>query len=273
MKEDRYNNLVELSRKLRVNAIKMINKGGSSHVGSVLSIADILSVLYGAVLNFRSSNPKWNNRDRFILSKGHAGAGIYAALAESGFFSLEMLKDYCKNGSVFSGHVSHKNIPGIEFSTGSLGHGLPVSCGIAYAAKLDKKTHKIYCLMSDGELGEGSNWEAILFASHHKLNNLIAIIDRNKLQSLKSTEETLKLEPLTNKFESFGWSVSEVDGHSHEDLVNNLNHTKSKKPRAIIANTTKGKGVSYMENSVEWHYRTPLDNDYIQAMKELGELS
>jgi len=266
-------NTIELAKKIRIHAVKMVNKGGSSHIGSVLSIADILAVLYGALLKYRSDNPTWEDRDRFILSKGHAGAGVYAALAESGFFDTKELMNHYQNGSIFSGHVSHKGVPGVEFSTGSLGHGLPVSCGMSYAAKLNNKIHRVFCLMSDGELGEGSNWEAMLFASHNQLSNLNVIIDRNRLQSMKSTENTLKLEPLIDKFESFGWDVSVVDGHIHKDLMDVIGcQGQSKKPKVIIANTVKGKGVSFMENSVEWHYKTPLDSNYKQALKELGEV-
>jgi transketolase len=267
------NNKTEaLAKKIRIHAVKMVNKGRSSHIGSVLSIADILAVLYGDVLRYIPDNPKWPQRDRFILSKGHAGAGVYAALAESAFFPISELMTHYQNGSIFSGHISHKGIPGIEFSTGSLGHGLPVCCGMAYAAKIEKKHHKIYCLMGDGELGEGSNWEAIMFAAHHGLNNLTVIIDRNRLQSMKSTEETLRLEPLSEKFTAFGWAVNEIDGHDHDEIKNVIKMKESRKPCVVIANTIKGKGVSYMENSVEWHYRTPLDDNYKKALTELGEL-
>ena len=265
---------IELARRIRIHAVKMVNQGGSSHIGSVLSIADILAVLYGKLLKYKSDEPIWEGRDRFILSKGHAGAGVYAALAESGFFDVKKLMDHCQNGSIFSGHVSHKGVPGVEFSTGSLGHGLPVACGMAYGARLNNKTHKVFCLMSDGELGEGSNWEAILFSSHNQLHNLNVIIDRNMLQSMKNTEDTLKLEPLADKFKSFGWDVFVINGHFHKDLIDVIGHqTVSKKPKVVIANTTKGKGVSFMENSVGWHYKTPVDSSYKQALKELGDFS
>ncbi len=264
---------VEFARKIRVHALKMVNKGGSSHIGSVFSISDILSVLYVDVLTYDANNPKWDKRDRFILSKGHAGAGVYAALAESGFFTISELMKHCENGSIYSGHVSHKGIPGVEFSTGSLGHGLPVCCGMAYAAKINNNQHKVFCLMSDGELGEGSNWEAFLFAAHHNLHNLTVIIDRNKLQSMKSTEETLRLEPLSDKFSSFGWDVAEVNGHDHNEIIEGINKDQIRsKPKVIIANTIKGKGVSFMEGSVEWHYRTPLDANYKQALMELRKI-
>jgi len=257
-----------LAKKIRLHAVRMVNKGGSSHIGSVLSIADILAVLYGSVMNYRSSEPGWIDRDRFILSKGHAGAGVYAVLAESGFFSTDLLDEHYQNGSVFSGHVSHRGVPGVEFSTGSLGHGLPVGVGMAYSAKLDGKKHRIFVVTSDGEMGEGSNWEALLFSAHHKLNNLVVIVDRNKLQSMKTTEETLALEPLANKFSSFGWHVSNVDGHDYLQLLNTLNQVVNK-PHIIIAQTIKGKGVSYMENQVAWHYKTPTNDLFEQAIREL----
>jgi len=263
-------NVIKLSQRIRLHAVRMVNRGGSSHIGSVLSIADIIAVLYGAVMKYQAENPKWDKRDRFILSKGHAGAGIYAVLAECGFFEIEKLKQHYQNGSIFSGHVSHKGIPGVELSTGSLGHGLPVGAGMAYAAKLDDKKHRVFVLMSDGELDEGSNWEAMLFAAHHKLTNLTAIIDRNRLQSMESTEMTLALEPLTDKFLSFGWHVIEVDGHNHQQLESILKDTNSKNPTVVIANTTKGKGVSFMENEVAWHYRTPTDELFQQAIDELA---
>lgn len=265
-------NSVSLAKKIRLHSVRMVNKGASSHIGSVLSIADILAVLYGNIMSFRANEPKWNKRDRFILSKGHAGAGVYAVLAESGFFNPKKLLEHYQDGSIFSGHVSHRGVPGVELSTGSLGHGLPVGAGMAYAAKIDSKDHRIFVLMSDGELNEGSNWEALMFSSHHNLSQLVAIIDRNRLQSMKSTEETLALEPLGDKFRSFGWHVSVVDGHNHEQLTNTLKQ-KHAKPHIIIAETIKGKGVSYMENQVAWHYKSPQGELFEQAIKELENLS
>lgn len=263
-------NTQELALKVRLHAIKMTSSGGSSHVGSILSIADILSVLYGSIMKINPDEPNWEKRDKFILSKGHAGAGVYAVLAEMGFFSVEKLSSHYQNGSNLSGHVSHKGILGVEFSTGSLGHGLGVGCGIAFANKIDSKKNRTYVLMSDGECDEGSNWEAILFAGHHKLENLTAIVDYNKIQSLKSTTETLNLEPFSEKWRSFGWEVIETDGHDHEELFMSLNQTlRSSKPTCIIANTIKGKGVSFMENSVLWHYRSPQGKEFEEAIKEL----
>ncbi len=264
-------NLKRLSLKIRRHAINMTSVGKSAHVGSILSMADILAVLYGFVMSYKADDPKWPERDRFILSKGHAGAGVYAALAETGFIPLEKLRSHYQDGSDLSGHVSHKGIPGVEFSTGSLGHGLPVATGMALAAKIDNNKHNIYVLMSDGECNEGSVWEAALFAQHHKLDNLVVIIDRNRLQSIKSTEYTLSLEPFVNKWQSFGWHVVKVDGHNHQKLVDACNSIFVGKPLCIVAETIKGKGVSFMENNILWHYRSPQGEEYDAAIAELEE--
>lgn len=260
-----------LANKIRKHVLIMTQLGNSSHIGSNLSIADILSVLYGSILNYNPNDPKSKNRDRFILSKGHAGAGLYAVLAECGFMPLEKLKTHCQDGSDLSGHISHKEISGVEFSTGSLGHGLPVACGMALAAKINKNKHRVFVMLSDGECDEGSNWEAILFAAHHKLNNLTVIIDRNRLQSIYSTEDTLALEPLTEKWKSFGWDTIEINGHNHNELFQSCSNKKNikTKPFCIIANTIKGKGVSFMENNTLWHYRSPQGEEYRLAMEEL----
>jgi transketolase len=262
---------IDLALRIRKHAVRMTNRGKSSHVASILSIADILAVLYGGILHYRSQEPAWPGRDRFILSKGHAGAGVYAVLAEMGFFPIEWLAHYCKPGSKLSGHVSHIGIPGVEFSTGSLGHGLSVGTGMAYAGKQDDQAFRVFVLLSDGECDEGSNWEAILFAAHHKLSNLIAVIDYNKIQSLASVEETLRLEPFADKWRTFGWSVREINGHDHDALSEALDVQPAPggPPTCIIAHTTKGKGVSFMENSVLWHYRTPQGEEYEAAMEEL----
>ena len=264
-------NSEQLANNIRKHAVTMTSLGGSAHIGSILSIADILAVLYGSILKYNSKDPKWIDRDRFILSKGHAGAGVYAVLAESGFMSLDKLKTHSQDGSDLCGHVSHKGIPGVEFSTGSLGHGLPVASGMALAAKINKKKHRVFALLSDGECDEGSNWEAILFAAHHKLNNLVVIIDRNRLQSIYSTEDTLALEPFPDKWKSFGWDVVEIDGHNHNEIFKSCkNEDASKsKPLCVIANTTKGKGVSFMENNTLWHYRSPKGDEYKLAIAEL----
>src|SRR6476469_5832616 len=249
----------ELAKRIRRHAVRMTNLGGSSHVGSVLTMADIVAVLYGGIMRVDPSNPQRPNRDRFILSKGHAGAGIYAALAESGFFPIEWLEKHCADGSVLSGHVSHKGVPGVELSTGSLGHGLPVGAGMAYGAKLDGADRRVFVVLSDGECDEGSTWEAVMFSSHHRLDNLTAIVDYNKIQSLATVAETLALEPFADKWRAFGWSVIEVDGHDHQALYDNLSDLPAVngKPTCILAHTVKGKGVSFMERTVLWHYRTP----------------
>lgn len=261
----------ELAKRIRRHAVRMTNLGGSSHVGSVLSMADIVAVLYGGIMRIDASKPNQPNRDRFILSKGHAGAGIYAALAESGFFPIEWLEKHCADGSVLSGHVSHKGVPGVELSTGSLGHGLPVGAGMAYGAKLDDAGRRVFVVLSDGECDEGSTWEAVMFSSHHKLDNLVAIVDYNKIQSLAPVAETLALEPFADKWRAFGWSVIELDGHDHNALYANLSNLPKVvgKPTCILAHTIKGKGVSFMERSVLWHYRTPRGSEYDEALNEL----
>ena len=234
-------------------------------------MADILGALYGGVLRFRTAEPKWPGRDRVVLSKGHAGAGMYAVLAEVGFFDVELLEQHCSDGSVFSGHVSHKGVPGVEFSTGSLGHGLGVCAGVALAGQLDHAGHRVYCVMSDGECDEGSVWEAALFAAHHQLSNLIAVIDYNKIQSLAPVPETLGLEPFADKWRAFGWRVVEAPGHDIGALQAALDIDPGSEtgPTVVIAHTTKGKGVSFMENSVLWHYRTPQGDEYAAAIREL----
>lgn len=260
-----------LALAIRRLAVRMTHLGQSSHIGSILSIADILAVLYGMELRVDPSRPDWEERDRFILSKGHAGAGVYAALAETGFFDPDTLDLHCADGSLLSGHVSHKGVPGVELSTGSLGHGLGVAAGMAYAGKLDKRDHRVVTLLSDGECDEGSVWEAAMFAAHHGLDNLVAIVDYNKIQSLNSISETLGLEPFADKWKSFGWSVTEADGHNHEELGQAFaGFANGDAPGCLIAHTTKGKGVSFMENSVLWHYRSPQGEEYSAALEELG---
>jgi transketolase len=273
MEISKFKILESLANKVRNHALDMTSRGGSSHIASVFSIADILACLYGELLNVNPQNVTDINRDRFILSKGHAGAGVYATLAECGFFSIELLATHYQDGSNLSGHVSHKNIPGVELSTGSLGHGLSVGVGLSLSAKMDGRDNKVVVLLSDGECDEGSNWEAIMFASHHKLNNLICIVDYNKIQSLDLVSNTLNLEPFTDKWISFGWNVLEIDGHSIKSITENYNTaTQSEsRPTCIIAHTIKGKGVSFFENQVLWHYRTAKGDEYDEAKKELNQ--
>lgn len=261
----------ELARKIRRHAIEMTHRSGASHVGAVLSVADIIAVLYANVMNVYPNDPKNDKRDRLILSKGHAGVGIYAALAEKGFFPVEDLKNYYKNGSNLSGHISHKGINGVEFSTGSLGHGVCVAAGMAFAGKHDNKRHRVFAIAGDGECEEGSVWEMAMFANHYKLFNLVVIIDHNKLQSLDTCENTLGMTQLAEKWRAFGWNVVEIDGHSHNEIEEALAIKETQNPVCIIAHTTKGKGISFMENQVLWHYRDPQGEFYEKAINELEE--
>lgn len=260
-----------LARRMRAHQLRMVHRARASHIASALSITDIVAVLYGQVLDVRPEHPRWELRDRFLLSKGHACVAVYAALAERGFIGIADLESYGCDHSVMMNHISHK-VPGVEFSTGSLGHALPFGAGKALAAKRLGAAWRTFVLLSDGEWGEGSNWEACLFAAHHRLDNLVAIVDYNKLQSLTTVAETLGLEPLEAKFSAFGWSVRSVDGHDHAQLAAALTTTpwEPRKPSMLIAHTVKGKGVSFMENSVEWHYRSPGDAQLAQALKEIG---
>lgn len=261
----------QLAWLIRRHGVEMTHLSGGSHIASILSVADIIAVLYSDVLRFDPHNPKLADRDRFILSKGHAGAAIYAALSESGFFDREILKTHYQNGSILSGHVSHKGVPGVEFSTGSLGHGLPVAVGMAKAAKMDGKEHRVYAVLGDGECDEGSVWEAALVANHYGLNNLTAIVDHNKMQSLDFCENTIKLSPFGEKWKAFGWNTIQVNGHDHDALRQAFAEAKtSDKPTVIIADTVKGKGISFMEFDILWHYRFPHDGwEYDDALKEL----
>lgn len=266
----------QLAWLIRRHGIEMTHLSGGSHIGAVLSVADIVAVLYADVLKYNPKDPKWAGRDRFILSKGHAGASIYAALAEEGFFPVEELKTHYQNGSRLSGHVSH-HLPGVDFSTGSLGHGLSAACGMAYAAKKDRDdSHRVFVVLGDGECNEGSVWEAALFANHFRLNNLVAIVDHNRMQSLDFSENTLELEDFATKWKAFGWNVIEINGNSHVELKAAFKKTEENskmephKPTVIIADTIKGCGVSFMQNDVLWHYRFPHNGwEYDRAVSEL----
>ena len=264
---------VGTARQVRAHVLRMTHAGRSSHVGSALSCADILAVLYAGVLEADPRRPDRPDRDRFLMSKGHAGAALYAVLAERGFFDPVLLTQHYRNGSFLSGHVSHVGIPGVEFSTGSLGHGLPVGAGLAWRARHTGQAWRTYVLLGDGECDEGSVWEAAMFAAHHRLSNLVAIVDYNKLQSLAGTEQTLGLEPFADKWRAFGWTVSEVDGHDHGQLARALTVPRGgppDRPLCVLAHTVKGKGVSFMENQVLWHYRPPTDEEPASALAEVG---
>jgi transketolase len=259
-----------LARTIREDALRMVHRTRASHIGSALSIADIVAVLYGDVLRIDPARPAAPDRDRFILSKGHACVAVYAALAARGFFPHSELLTYGADHSMLMNHVSHR-VPGVEFSTGSLGHGLPFGVGKAFAARKRGRDWRTFVLLSDGELGEGSNWEAFLSAAHHGLDNLVAIVDYNRLQSLTTVERTLRIEPLAEKLGAFGWSVREVDGHDHTSLAACLGDAPwtTGRPSVLIAHTTKGKGVTFMEGKVEWHYRSPDDAQLSLALAEL----
>ena len=258
---------------IRRHGLEMTHLSRGSHIGAIFSVAEIMAVLYSGVLNVDPAQPSAPWRDRLILSKGHAGAAVYAALAERGFFPVEELATHYGNGSRLSGHVSHKGVPGVEFSTGSLGHGLSVAAGMALGAKKDRAPWRTWCVLGDGECDEGSVWEAALQANQYGLGNLIAIVDYNRMQSLDFCENTLALEPFADKWRAFGWNVLSVDGHDVEVLRSACDTAKqnlsSGKPTVILAHTVKGKGVSFMENDILWHYRTPQGEEYEAALKEL----
>ena len=257
-----------LARSIRINALKMVHRAKASHIASALSVIDILAVLYGKVMRFDTADQSYMSRDRFILSKGHACVAVYSTLAEIGFISKEQLDTYGDDFSWLMNHISHK-VNGVEFSTGSLGHGLPFGVGKTLAAQVRGVSWRTFVLLGDGEMDEGSNWEALMFAAHQKLTQLTAIIDYNKLQSLDTTANTLGLEPLSDKLKAFGCEVHEIDGHDHRQIEEALSSMSQNKPTLIIAHTIKGKGVSFMEDRVEWHYKNPTDEHLDLALAEL----
>ncbi len=257
---------------IRRHGLEMTHLSRGSHIGAVFSVAEIMAVLYTGVLRVRPEEPLWPERDRLILSKGHAGAAVYAALAERGFFPVAELATHYANGSRLSGHVS-KAVPGVEFSTGSLGHGLGVAAGLALGARMNGEDWFTYAVRGDGECDEGSVWESALQARQYRLDNLIAVVDHNRMQSLDFCENTLALEPFAEKWQAFGWRVVTVDGHDTAALREAFDACRaargSGKPSMIIAVTVKGKGVSFMENDILWHYRTPQGEEYEAALREL----
>ena len=258
---------------IRRHVLEMTSLSHGSHIGAVFSVAEIMAVLYTRILNVRPEQPDWPDRDRLILSKGHAGAAVYAALAEKGFFDSGELRLHYGDGSHLSGHVSHRGVPGVEFSTGSLGHGLSVAAGMALGGKKDHAPWKVYAVLGDGECDEGAVWEAALQARQYQLDHLIAIVDHNRMQSLDFCENTLALEPFADKWRAFGWHAEVVDGHDTEALTCALREAGeaggSGVPHVIIAETVKGKGVSFMENDILWHYRYPRGEEYEAALREL----
>ena len=267
---DNFDDLEKNAKKVRKNIVDMIYKASSGHPGGALSIADILVYLYFAEMNVDIENPKMENRDRLVLSKGHASAGLYSVLCEKGFFGKEELNGFRKIGSILQGHPDMKNIPGVDMSSGSLGQGLSVSVGMALAGKLDKKDYRVYCITGDGEIEEGQIWEAAMSASHYKLDNLCLIVDNNNLQIDGKISDVMNSYPIDKKFEAFGFNVINIDGHNFDEISRAFNKAKEvkEKPTVIIAKTIKGKGVSFMENEASWHGKAPNDEQYAVAMKE-----
>lgn len=262
--------LREIARELRRTALTMIYKAGSGHPGSSLSEAEIIAALYFRVLNINPNDPSWLERDRFILSKGHGSPTLYAALSKRGYFDSSELDHFREYGSLTPSYPDFKT-PGIDMVSGSLGNGLSAGASMAKMSKLMGIENRIYVLLGDGELEEGLVWEAAMFASHHKLDNLTAIIDRNKLQINGTTEELMSLEPLASKWAAFGWETCEIDGNDIDEVVEALSRGNSERmPRVVIAQTTKGKGVSFMEGNKEWHTRQMTSDEYSKAMYELG---
>jgi len=263
--------ITQFGRKVRLMSLKMAHEANASHIGGAFSMTDILAVLYNGILNINPSNPDDENRDRFILSKGHACTSLYATLAHKKYFDINDLNNYAKDGSKYLSHTSH-NVPGVEISAGSLGHGLPIAIGLAIAAKNKNQNWLTYCLISDGEINEGSNWEGILLAPQLKLNNLVLIVDYNKIQSLGFVKDVIDLEPIVDKFLAFNWNVHRIDGHNYSELIDTFTTIKNKrtKPTVVIADTIKGKGVDFMENKLLWHYKSPDISEYENACNQIN---
>ena len=275
METEKIHKLKEKANWIRQRVLEMITNAGKGHIGGAFSCADILAVLYyGDVLRFQAANPDWVDRDRFILSKGHSSAALYVILSDLGYFPSAELNNFQKENCILGAHPGLK-VPGIEADSGSLGHGLGIGAGLALNAKLDKKEYLTFVLMGDGECCEGSVWEAAMFASRQKLNNLIGIVDKNGLCSTDFLENCVKMESFEQRWETFGWDTVAVDGHSFEELIPVFSQTRSReseKPLMIIANTIKGKGVSFMEGKPEWHHSVPNQEQFELAKKELNEL-
>ncbi len=261
------------AREIRKTVLSMIIEAHASHIGSAYSIVELLVYLYNKVLRIDPKKSHFASRDRFILSKGWGVVALYAVLSRKGFFDKSLLNTYCKDGSNLIGSATKNGIPGIEATTGSMGHGLPIGVGMALASKLQNKDNRVFVLVSDGECDEGSTWEAILHAGHHKLDNLIVIVDYNKWQSFGRVKDILDLEPFTKKWEAFKWSVKEIDGHDFVQIASVLDNLplEKGKPSVVIAHTVKGKGVSVLEDRNEWHYKTPTQAEIDIAWKELAE--
>ena len=268
---DRLAMLGTASARIRRRILSTINGAGLGHVGGDLSVTDILVTLFEGVLRIDPADPEWPVRDRFILSKGHCAVALYSVLAECGCFSSDRLAHFAAPLSPLNGHPNRRKVPGVETNTGPLGHGLPVGVGCATAARIRDEDWRTFVVLGDGELQEGSNWEAAMYAAQRRLGHLTVVVDRNRLQQGASTADTNDLEPLAEKWQAFGWETHVVDGHSHAELLDVLARAPGARPRAVIANTIKGKGVSFMENGVEWHHKVPDAAQYETAMKELAQ--
>lgn len=266
--------LKELARRIRVRDLDMIYEAGAGHLGSEFSCADILVSLYFQIMNYDASNPKWPQRDRFVLSKGHAAGILYVTLAEAGLISKDELKTFLQPRSRLNGHPNAAKVPGVETNTGPLGHGLPVAVGMAKAAQIQKASWRTYVLTGDGELQEGSNWEAAMAAAHFGLGNLTLIIDRNRLQQGARTADTNDLEPLADKWRAFGWYVDEIDGHDFNSLAKGFAGAEEEmvRPTCLIAHTNKAQGISFAQDHVAWHHKVPNQEQYEQARAELSEV-
>ena len=271
MAELNVDELQNIANKMRLDVVEMTTEAGSGHPGGSLSAADAVATLYVRIMNVDPADPYKEDRDRFVLSKGHAAPILYAALAERGYFPVEELKTLRKIGSRLQGHPAYHDVPGVEVTTGSLGQGLSMACGMALAGKMDGKKYRVYCMLGDGELQEGQNWEAAMFARAYGLNNLVALVDRNRLQISGNTEEVMGLDPLPEKFRAFGWNVEIIDGHNIRQIIEACGKAaRSKKnPTVIILNTVKGKGVSFMENNAGFHGRSCKPDEYEKAIAEL----
>lgn len=258
---------------IRKNAVTAVYSAASGHPGGSLSIADLMAVLYFEAMNIDPENPDMEDRDRFVLSKGHCSPALYATLAEAGYFDKEELKTFRFADSRLQGHPDMKHIPGVDMSTGSLGLGISTACGMALSAKAYNKSYRVYAVLGDGEIEEGQVWEAAMYAAHYKLDNLCAFIDCNGLQIDGATADVMNSAPVDKKFEAFGWNVITIDGHNYDEIRNAIAEAKKAKdkPTAVVMNTVKGKGVSYMENSVSWHGVAPKEEEYIKAISELDE--
>ena len=269
--EEEIFNLKEIAKRIRRNIIEEVYSAQSGHPGGALSCADILTALYFNQMNINPEKPDDESRDRFVLSKGHASAALYATLAERGYFSKEELANFRKIGERLQGHPDMKHIPGVDMSAGSLGQGLSVANGMTLSSKMDGKGFRVYCLLGDGEIEEGQVWEAAMTSAHYKLDNLCVIVDNNKLQIDGSVEEVMSVYPIKEKFESFGFEVFEVDGNNIDSLITVFQKAKTVKgkPTVIVAKTIKGKGISFMENQVGWHGKAPSEEQYLEAMKEV----